>query len=174
MRVEINSLLSSILAFKKNSNSTQFIGLCFGVSEQIIPLQTIGVQFLAPATSACHPMIWQSFLKASPEDNWRIRLQNQWPSSWGSAPAQLQVGPVWLSSTNTGCFLVSCRRCGPQQACLRKTCYHSCFTDSVRQSKRFYCIVDIGQQLITFFSMWNESFDGIGEKLLQIKAVPIS
>ena len=68
MRVEINSLLSSILAFKKNSNSTQFIGLCFGFSEQIIPLQTIGVQVLAPATSACHPMIWQSFLKASPED----------------------------------------------------------------------------------------------------------
>ena len=42
MRVDNESLLSSISAFKKNSNSTQFIELYFGVSEQTKPLQPIG------------------------------------------------------------------------------------------------------------------------------------
>ena len=34
-------------------------------------------------------------------------------------------------------FQVGGSRCWPQQACLRKTCYHSCHTDSVQESKRF-------------------------------------
>ena len=42
MRVDNNSQLSSIWRSKKNSNSTQFIELYFGVSEQIKPLQPIG------------------------------------------------------------------------------------------------------------------------------------
>ena len=65
----------------------------------------------------------------------RIWLRNQQPSSWGRAPAQL--GRVGLASTNTGRFRVGGSRCGQRQARLRKMCYHSCDTDSVRQSKRF-------------------------------------
>ena len=78
-------------------------------------------------------VIWQSLLKAVREDNQRIWLQNQWPSSWGRALAQL--GRVGRASTNTGRFRVGGSRCGPRQARLRKTCYHSCDTDSVRESK---------------------------------------
>ena len=62
-------------------------------------------------------------------------LQNQWPSSWGRAPAQL--GRVGRASTNTGRFRVGGSRCGPRPARLRKTCYHSCDTDSVQESTRF-------------------------------------
>ena len=87
---------------KKNSNSTQFIELYFGVSEQIKPLQPIGQA--AEFKLESKQVIWQSLLKAIREDNRRIWLQNQWPSSWGSALAQL--GRVGLASTNTGCCLV--------------------------------------------------------------------
>ena len=34
-------------------------------------------------------VIWQSFPKAIREYNRRFLLQNQWPSSWGCAPAQI-------------------------------------------------------------------------------------
>ena len=34
-------------------------------------------------------VVWQSLPMAIPEDHWRVWLQNQWLSSWGSAPAQL-------------------------------------------------------------------------------------
>ena len=47
--------------------------------------------------------------------NRRFRGQSQLPSSWGSSQALL--GRVWLASTNTGCFLVCCSRCGQQPAC---------------------------------------------------------
>ena len=71
--------------------------------------------------------MWQSLPKATPEDNRRFRLQNQWQNSWGSAPAQLwRIG---LVSTNRGCFGVGCSRCWPRPVRLRKTCYHSCDTD---------------------------------------------
>ena len=44
-----------------------------------------------------------------PEDNWSFWLQNQWLTSWGSAPAQLVL--VWRAITNAGCFQVSGSRC---------------------------------------------------------------
>ena len=74
---------------KKNSNSTQFIELYFGVSEQIKPLQPIGqaAEFKFESKFEPLPVIWQSLPKAVPEDNRRFRGQNQWPSSWGRAPA---------------------------------------------------------------------------------------
>ena len=57
-------------------------------------------------------------------------------SSWGSSPALLARVTGRLESTNTGCFQVCCRL-GQQLARLRKTCYHSCYTDSVQGSTRF-------------------------------------
>ena len=122
---------------KKNSNSTQFIELYFGVSEQIKPLQPIGqaAEFKFESKFEPLPVIWQSLPKAVPEDNRRFRGQNQWPSSWGRAPAWLaQVG---RASTNTGRFRVSGSRCGPRPARLRKTYYYSCDTDLVRELKGF-------------------------------------
>ena len=68
------------------------------------------------------------------EGNRRFSGQNQWPSSWGRAPALL--GLVWRASTNTGRFRFCCSRCGPWQARLWKTCYHSCYADLVRESTR--------------------------------------
>ena len=61
---------------------------------------------------------------------------------------------VGLASTNTlsGCFWVCGSRWGQQQALLRKTCYHSCHTDAVRESKRLWCFVDIRQRESLFFS----------------------
>ena len=91
--------------------------------------------------------------------------------------ANSQLGLVWRASTNTGCFQVGGSRCWPawpRLARLRKTCYHSCDTDSVRQSKRFKCIVNMGPLRVIFFLTWNEIFNGIGEKLLPIKAAPIA
>ena len=68
----------------QNSNSTQ--------PEFILGLQSrlklhnllVWLQKFKPL-----PVIWQSLPKAIPEDNRRFWLQNQWPSSWGHAPAQL-------------------------------------------------------------------------------------
>ena len=122
---------------KKNSNSTQFIELYFGVSEQIKPLQPIGqaAEFKFESKFEPLPVIWQSLPKAVPEDNRRFRGQNQWPSSWGRAPARLaQVG---RASTNTGRFRVGGSRCGPRPARLRKTYYYSCDTYLVRELKGF-------------------------------------
>ena len=53
---------------------------------------------LSPCSSPCQPLqaIWQSLPKVIWGDNRRIWLPNQWPSSRGSAPAQL--GRVWRAS----------------------------------------------------------------------------
>ena len=59
----------------------------------------------------------------------------QRPSSWGRSPALL--ARVGQASTNTGRFRVSSSRCGLQPARLKKTCHHSCDTDSVQDSTRF-------------------------------------
>ena len=89
----------------------------------------VWVQVWAPA---CHLAISP---KAVPEGNRRFRGQNQRPSSWGRSPALL--ARVGRASTNTGRFRVGGSRCGPRPARLRKTCYHSCDTDSVQESTRF-------------------------------------
>ena len=73
--------------------------------------------------------------KAVPEGSRRFRGQNQRPSSWGSSPALL--ARVGQASTKTGCFRVGSSSCGQRQARLRKTCNHSCNTDSVQESTRF-------------------------------------
>jgi len=54
---------------KKNSNSTQFIELYFGVSEQIKPLQPIGQAAEFKFESKFEPLlvIWQSLPKAIQE-----------------------------------------------------------------------------------------------------------
>ena len=93
----------------------------------------VWVQVWAPA---CHLAI---SLKAVPEGNQRYRGQNQQPSSWGRSPALL--GLVRLASTNTRCFQVCCSCCWQWPACLRKTCYHSCYssnTESVQESKKLF------------------------------------
>ena len=114
--------------FKKNSNSTQFMLWFWRQREAIKPLQLVGqaAEFKFESKFEPLPVIWQSLQEAVPEDNRRFRGQNQWPSSWGRAPARLaQVG---RASTNTGRFRVG-SRCGQRQARLRKTYYYSCDTD---------------------------------------------
>ena len=77
MRVVNPHSCSQFWRSKKNSNSTQFIELYFGVSEQIKPLQPIGQaaeSSFSPSSSPCRPVpvIWQSLPKAIREDNRRI------------------------------------------------------------------------------------------------------
>ena len=93
-------------------------------------------------------LIWQSLSKAIPEDNRRIWLQIRWPSPWDHAQAQLRR--FGQARKNTKRFRVGCSRCW--QARLRKTCFHSCETDSVRESTRFSCFVDIWPRRVNFFS----------------------
>ena len=93
----------------------------------------VWVQVWAPA---CHLAI---SAKAVPEGNRRFRGRNQWPSFWGSSPALfVRVGQA---RSNTGRFRVGSSRCGQRLARLRKTCYHSCDTDSIQESTRFWCFV---------------------------------
>ena len=89
----------------------------------------VWVQVRAPAGQ------WQSLPNAIPEDSRRFWLQNQWLSSLGHALAQL--GRVGRARSNTGRFWVGDSHCWQRQARLRKTCYHSCDTDSVHESKKF-------------------------------------
>ena len=90
----------------------------------------VWVQVRAPAYPCrSSGKLWQSLPKAIREDNRRMWLQYQWPSAWGRAPAQL--GRVGRASANTGRFLVGGSRCGPRPVRLKKTCFHSCDTDSV-------------------------------------------
>ena len=51
--------------------------------------------------------------------------------------------------------------------------YRSGSTDSVLESKRFQCFVNVWLQQDTSFFRQNEIFDGIGQKLLPTKAVPV-
>ena len=93
--------------------------------------------------------------KTVPDGNRRFRGQNQRPSSWGRSPALL--ARVGRASTNTGRFRVGGSRCGPRPARLRKTCYHSCDTDSVpvllQESSRFWRFVNFGPRQVTFLFM---------------------
>ena len=123
MRVDNESLLSSISAFKKNSNSTQFIELYFGVSEQINlynPLIRRQSSSLSPSLSPCQPVpvIWQSLLKTIWENKRRIWLPNWWPSSWsctlahwhslGWSDRQAQTqGVAELAAVTVGSYLVA-------------------------------------------------------------------
>ena len=86
--------------------------LYFGVSEQIKPLQPIGQAAEFKFESKFEPLqvIWQSLPKAVPEDNRRFRGQNQWPSSWGRAPASVKlhvsIGKYWVSLYVLACMVV--------------------------------------------------------------------
>ena len=115
---------------KKNSKSTQFIELYFMVSEQIKPLQPIGqvwVQVQAPADQCRSSDNHSRRLFEKTIEGFDCKINGQ---AFGAAPAQ--VGRVGRASTNTGRFRVGGSRCGPRPVRLRKTCYHSCDTDSVR------------------------------------------
>ena len=74
---------------KKNSNSTQFIELYFGVLEQIKPLQPIGqaAEFKFESKFEPLPVIWQSLPKAVPEDNRSGRAQTQGVSELAAVAA---------------------------------------------------------------------------------------
>ena len=105
---------------KKNSNSTQLIQGFQSRSTFTTRWSGCIVQVWLQVLSL--PVIWQSLTKSIPEDNRRFWLQNQWQSSWDSAPVQL--GMVWRESTNTVHFQVGGSCCW-----LRAwLCYHSCHT----------------------------------------------
>ena len=130
---------------KKNSNSTQFIELSFGASEQIKPYNLLirrQSSSLSPSSSPCWPvlLIWQSLQKAVWEDNQRILLQKINGQALGLLGLLSCTGwAVWTGKHKhslAGSFLVCCSSCWQLPAHLRKLCYHSCKTDSVQQSHK--------------------------------------
>ena len=85
---------------------------------------------------AISPMRLQRLFSV-PESNLRFRGQNQWPSSWGRSQTVLAM--VGRARSNTGRFQLGSSS-WQRQARLRKICYHSCDTDSVQESTRFWCL----------------------------------
>ena len=87
--------------------------------------------------SACH--------LATPKEYTRRQLKsltaNQWLSSellrQSSGELGLDRRTTW-TSTNTRCFLVCNSCCWPQQACLRKRCYHCWLSSRVKNG--FYAL----------------------------------
>ena len=131
---------------KKNSNSTQII-MGFR-ADKTSTIRWSGGRVQVESKFKPLLVIWQSLPKVIREDNRRFLLQNPWPSGVGSVPAML--GLVWRASTNTGRFQVGGSRCWPRQARLRKTCFHSCDTESVCEWKRIECFLNFGPWRVTF------------------------
>ena len=91
------------------------------------------------------PVIWQLL----PQAKAKRQSKGLTAKSIGDLlPAQLWL--VWLTSTNTGVFLVVSSHCWPWPGRLRRMCYYSCWTDSVWESESFQCFVNIRQQQMKF------------------------
>ena len=124
------------------------------ISEVIKPLQLelVGqAAFKFESKFEPLPVIWRSLRRL-----FQKRIEGSEGEITGQAlgAALLLCLRVGRASTNTGYFRVdgSHGRCGPRQARLTKTYYHSCNTDSGQESTRFQCFVDIGGGRVTFFS----------------------
>ena len=156
MRVGSDSPLASILASstdRKKIVSTQFIQRIrsrqYPCNSLVRCRVQVWVQVWAPA---CH-------LAITPEGCSRrqsvVFTSNEWPSSWGSAPAQL--GLVGRASTYTGRCQVDGSRWGQLLGRLRQRCYHSCDTNFIRESKRFsmLCTFWAVNDWFVFHVKWN-------------------
>ena len=160
---------------KKNSNSTQFMLSI----RRLKTFTTRGqvAEFKFESKFELLPVIWQSLPKLFQktiegfEDKIKCR-------ALGAAlrHSLRRLARVGRASTNTGRFPVGGSRCAPRPARLRNS-------NSVQESTRFKWFVNFGQWRITFFllqGLWNENFDGIGEKFtvvavdLPSKAAPIA
>ena len=128
MRVGINSQFR----FRRSQQTLKEFKLYtdyFGADNPLVRRQSSS---LSPSSSPClssgnHSLkLFQETIEG---------LQNQWPSSWGSAQAQL--GRVGRASTNTGRFRVCGSRCRQRTARLTKSRYQFCDADLVWESKRF-------------------------------------
>ena len=106
------------------------------VLEDKKPLELVGqaAEFKIESTFEPIPVIWQSIPKAVQAiQGLEGKFNGQ---ALGAAPrAQAQLVRVGWASTNTRSFLVSGSPCWPRKARLKKTCYHSRDTDSVRVKK---------------------------------------
>ena len=136
VRVDINSPLSSIWAFSmdlKRIQTSPCLFWDFGADKTFTTCWSGGrvyvwVQVWAPA----------GHLAIIPEDYSRRQSKVLTAKSMAKVLGQrsgtaCQVGRVGRASKVTRCFWVSCSRCWPRLARSRKTCYHSCDTDSVRE-----------------------------------------
>ena len=109
MRVDNDSLLSSIWRSKKNSNSTQFIELYFGVSEQIKPLQPVGQAAEFKFESKFKPLPSAGHLAITPEGYSRRQSKDLTAKSMAKLLGQ-HSGTAWAGRTGehehslAGCF----------------------------------------------------------------------
>ena len=139
-----HSLLSSISAFSTDLKEhfgadKTFTTRCSGSRVQVwvqvwAPACYLAITLEGYIRRQSTPRLYQKTIKG-------FWPQNQRPSSWGSAQAQL--GLIGPASTNTGYFLVCNSRCWQRPACLRETCWMLC---------KFRLLTS----LLLF--MWNEDF----------------
>ena len=136
MRVDNDSLLSSFWRSKKNSNSTQFIELYFGVLEQRKPQQPIGqaaeFKFESNQCRSSSNHSRRPFKKTIEGFDCKINGQALGAAlrhSLGGSDGRARTQPGRVFPTPK--FRVGGSCCWPRPARLRKMCYHSCDTDSV-------------------------------------------
>ena len=131
--------LTAVLIFglfnrpKKNSNSTQFIQGLQSRWNLYSPMVRRQISSLSPSSSPCQSSVNHS------RRLFQMTFLGFYCKINGRAGAALQqkLGRVGLASTNTRRFRVSGSRCWQQPTRFRKTCYHSCDTDSVQESKKY-------------------------------------
>ena len=103
MRVDINSPLSSNSAFKKNSNSTRFIDLYSGASEQSKHLQSFGQDSsLSPSLSPCRSSCNHSrrlFQKTIENFDCKINGQAIWAVLWSLSGSDGQAQTQGVSES---------------------------------------------------------------------------
>ena len=105
------------------------------------------------------PVIWQSLQKAIREDNRRFRCKFN-----GRA---FGAGTAWAVPSRRQSLRAATGSLQENVLPLLRYWLSS-------RVKKVECFVDIGPQRVTCFSMWNEIFDGTGEKLSQTNATLIA
>ena len=121
-------------------------GLSLSSLENINSWLSLASSALSPSMSPKFEpvlVIWPSLPKAVPERNWRLQVQNWWPSSWGSTAAlwyhfgcsdkQAQTQGISKSVEVTASDCHTLLACFPVMI----RCSHSCYTDSGQESKEF-------------------------------------
>ena len=106
--------------------------LTFAATRHYWSLVSLQGSNLDSHSSSCLYLIWQSLMRAIQKTikGFDCKVNgSHWPTSQSSTLTQLWLLQFRQASTltnrDTGSFQVGGSRCWPQQACLRKKCYHS-------------------------------------------------
>ena len=161
-----------LLRSKKNLNSTQFIELYSVVLEQTTTLQPIGQAAEFKFESKFEPLpvmmcvIWQSLLEVASFDYCKINGQ-----ALGAALLHC-LGGLDRQAQTQGVSKSAAVAAGSYRLAWGKhatTFALSCNTDSVRESKRIKCFINIGLQQVTLNcrQLWNWQYQSSAHHFTQ-------